>query len=479
MKKTVISRKNFEKGTSTTVQENDGGYSIESKGFNLFKDKYADVLQPSPTGTAVTQSLSNDVLAIIRLGRNVGTTAAYMCDRDGYHYKFESGNAIVQVYDDSANAADYSSSFVNMAELGREYFTITKNDILKANEGYTSVAPAWWSTLAGSSLTDNPHDLVIVEGVMYISDGSGIHIWDGVAHQKDALTFSIGTVITAMIKHPNGRDLIVFALRDDDANEAIVYYVDLLTMEFYEEKQVDFRVDVARTINGSIYVAGNLTIGERYWGYFDGTRINKIETENLEDVFFTKANFAKFSDFALLPTNQDSEDVDILAYGKVKGSNIFFKPWRMTMNNGDVEVTAMLEWTPMQLLVIEEDEDHNRKATTYDYSIDTNTGTRRSNFYSNRIQEDKKTWIRRIDVYLEDRMEDRVYLEVWIKDFSQGDGHDFKVGEIDYDVEGNLKYKRIDCNAFTDDYQIIISHDSSSTINTKIKRVEIYSEGEE
>lgn len=477
MKKIIISREEIEKGISTTVLENDGGVGIETIGMNLFRDKFCDFLLPTESGTALAESppLDNDMLASVKNDSLLAGAEFFMVDAGGLHKKLDV-TTISNVYDDSANASDYSRGYVNQIHFKGSFFTTKKDDIIKADSNYSTVLPTWWSTLVGATLDPYPHDLEVVEDILYISDRGSIHIWDGSNAQADAFTLGNFRVITSLVKHPNGRDLIVFAqgggLNTSQSAKSYVYYIDLLTLEFYSEQLIDFRVDVARYVNGTIFVAGNLQGDDNYWGYFDGTRIVKIETANIQEGRFSKANFAKMGDFMMLPTNQE-DSPDVLLYGKVKGNNVFFKPWGIT---GDREMILMTEYSPLTLLLI------YSSSTGYtgrliDFTKTVTADLNSTNLISNRYPQGSKAWVRRVDVYFEEPIIDGVNTNLVIRDFSQGDGVENVIGSVNYDNDGAIKYKRVDCNVFTDDFDFTTAHESSTAV--KIKRVEIYVESEE
>src|SRR5690606_1734021 len=132
-------------------------------------------------------------------------------------------------------------------------YTTCATDIAKLSLNMSTIRAVWWidavADEGNSSLQSTAfHDLVVVVYISFIMDGNKIHTWDGTTSVENAMQIPTDMTIVSGIKHPNGRDLIVFASRGLNYShqlrvEARVYVIDTNTLEFLSETNIDDQVE--------------------------------------------------------------------------------------------------------------------------------------------------------------------------------------------------------------------------------------------
>lgn len=490
MKKLIIDKSQWVKGISTTEMDEDGGYSPISAGFNLFRDEYTDVLTPSEYGIDLSGVIDDDfgILDIVKNETLTSGVEFYYVTEDGKHYSINN-LTVALAFDDSANASRYDDPYVNQIVYNNSFFTTKRQNVVMANADYSVVDEDWFSTITGNSLESYPHPMEVVEGLLYIADHGNIHLYDGTNITEDIISLGPFQVITEMIAHPNGRDLMVFAseggLFTSGTGQNRVYFVDLLTYEFYSEKEIDFPVDVAKIIGGTVYVTGNRQGRDNYVGTFDGEKIQKMtHPEIYQENNIYQRHVGKFGNFLCMPARDSTDEAGVLAFGKVKGENRFFKPWRKVFDTDEYVIESIYEYDAMRMLVfLSNITDNTREIRRIDFTETGNSNIFEFKMYSNRMKESQKSWIRRVDVYLENPLEsgqgDEFYMENYSNMTAEDDPETTLLGEMEFSSDGAVNWKRFTCNIRTDDFQLFFEELSASTKRVKIKRVEIYLENEE
>jgi hypothetical protein len=272
--------------------------------------------------------------------------------------------------------------------------------------------------------------------------------------------------ITAMIKHPNGIYLMVFACEvvnysHTQKAKAKIFVVDTISGEFLQE------IDIADQTEGVVNLDGTIfTFYGDNFGYFNGAGTKLIRKygyylrPNYSHRVTTLGNVLFFTDF-------ENGHQSILAYGDVNGKgNIFHYPFYRL---GDTNRTIYNILAIGQSSILINYYLSGFKLVRLDFSASTNGGKK---ILSHKRTMDANSWIRRVDLYTEALVSDSG-MTVSFLDNSESA---VQAGTITYASEGAVKYKRIDCNIKTNDLQMILEWTGANAVG--FKKALIYVESE-
>ena len=198
MKVITIDRKNFLKGFSMTKWTNDGGFSPESKGFEVSRGSTRGLLHNGRQLNETSTNLADNVVALTKYIS--GQTFGYFALGDaGKIYFTDPSPTISHTVKGTESNKTYDSNSDIIVYNNKLFFTST-NDIGQADLDFNTIDENWWTTAKSkTALTAGvPHKLFIFNGVLYITNGNKIALHDGDADtQNDAkLTLPTGWIIT-------------------------------------------------------------------------------------------------------------------------------------------------------------------------------------------------------------------------------------------------------------------------------------------
>lgn len=383
MARITIDKSNFLAGVGIDDYAQTGGYSPSAKGHNLIKEK--GVLYGMPIQVNLSGNLLDNVIATSR-DRNIFGNDAYLLDASGNYYTL-SGNTLTKRQTDGTNSYTFGTS--DMVNFKGSVYGSSQGDVtLLTGSNLTTIDATWWSvTRAHSGLDSNyRHPLEVVEDTMYIGDKNAIHFWDGTTSQKNAMLLPTDQNITAMIKHTNGRNLIVFTSSTANYSNtkktgAKMYIVDTLTLEFVNEIELEEQVNGAINVNGIIYV----TYGQNL-GYISGAGIKWLRDLNINydgGQMGYKHHLGNLDNHLLVV-----EDNDVLAFGDLGQGSVFWYP----ISEAD-DIDFVINVTENKLLYGTSD-----GATPKLYRRDYDTASVLNKWRSNKYSFDSDVWIRRIDI---------------------------------------------------------------------------------
>lgn len=301
----IIESANFVKGMSTSSNLADGGFSPESEGINLLANP--GVVHASPPLTllgtvdgriiascfdsfqsnsvVVDKYLITDAASIYILKGGVPTrlgTAGGL----GSSNNFKPGavDCVQFDFDGSGNPQVYVSNGANASgDIARV--------VVDATAATGTITNNWGSTVSGgTSLTNNPHPMIVFNKTLFIADGKYLHTWDGTTFVKRVLTLRDVECITALNIDPStGRMLIGVASRGSlsstsgditrkVSNQAYIgLYDGINPTQFLRKIPVDAVITTILNCAGVSFI----TYGDCF-GYWDGKGLNFLRKLNVQ-----------------------------------------------------------------------------------------------------------------------------------------------------------------------------------------------------
>jgi len=315
-------------GITTDRLTDDGALNIDSR-VNPF------LLNHGMTGyvaTHVSSSISDQIIAIQENKDWSSDNIHVMVDRAGNYYKSNMlSPSPTQTVTDTSDPNGYDIAKVATAYFKNNIYITHGRDVSKTDTGDTVDFTWWTSTMGKGQMYGQKKSMAVIEDTLYIGDWYKIHTYDGTTAVEDATRIPTEYYITAMVKHTNGRDLVVFAgydaVEDNPKGGGRVFIFDTVTLHFTQEIEINETVDAAILHNGTIYVTyrGNI-------GVFTGSGIEKIyETpyNHIRQQQVTKfGDTVMFSGFAITDVNGEktilritNTDIDVVRYRSPSQNN--------------------------------------------------------------------------------------------------------------------------------------------------------------
>jgi len=487
MQQITLDYKTWRAGISTADGIEDGGYSPLYGGHNL-QEFTGDILYPQdlyslresgsdflPTGEPVLYVKSPEA------GSSSNSIFGVLIDDENNPYGHTSPNVM-------EDEGTINSSNIEFRNYGEEDGISFQSDIYIAGDenvalinidglgGYSSHDSNWWTSARGhASLGSDKKVLVVVEDTLYICTENEIHIWDGSSSQENALTLPPDFMVTAGLKHPNGRDLILFGAVRDNAGESAaskfrVYYINTIDLEFTDELEMTQEVQGCWYIGGTIYV----TSGE-WLGIFNGRDVEKLYHLNIdlpdsassnvrEGLIFTIHGTITHQGHLLVPDGNK-----VLAVGNVGGGTIMWHPFDA---GDDMDIVHMVFNIGNKDVGIYGYQGERWDGTLVGVQLDLDDTGGSCKWASNKIRFDQHAWVRRIEIEHET-------LESG-DDFSVGhiqqDGTEVTLRQVTHTKYGAVGKTRIDCNVYTDVFQYLHTWTSGAV---GVRKITIWYEGGE
>lgn len=461
----VIDAQNFLQGESINAYTSDAGYSPASKGVNLFKEKGVLNLQGSNMNSA---AIDGALIAAIP-DPNFLSNAAYLLTDNGSLYTLDNtmtGAGVTLRQTDATAGHNYLFGNSDMAWFkGALYVTGDTDVMYVTGSNLTTADKAWWVTTKGKSAlqTYYRHPIEVIEDRLYFADGQYINTWDGTTAVEHDITIPPNFNITAMAKHPNGRDLIAFASEKIDfsnqtQSRGAAFIINTVSGEYIQQTSIDDQVEGARMVGGILYVAYGAKLG-----YFTDTGI-----VYLRDLAYTypldgnelgyKHHLGNLEGHLLV-----AEVRGILGMGDLGAGKVW---WHPTVSPNNEKIEALMYIGSKKLIYSTADGFGGN--TLFFQNLDTNVSGTFPVFYTNKYDLPKKAWVRRIEIEHE-TMISSCSLEVTAIN-KNGSSTVLGYGST---TLGNTDFTRIDCNYYTGMIQLgIRPYDR----NTGIKKITIYYE---
>lgn len=453
----TISAEDFIQGASFSKRISLGGLSPEDKGVNLFKEQ-ATVLYPQPLPVDIT-GLEDDAIEMI-LDPEFGGNDAFILDKSGKFYTLD-GTTLTKRQTDATNTYVFGTS--KMVVFKGDVYASSQGDIaLLDGTNLSTLDHDWWTNTKSKSAlqTDQRHDLVVIEDTLYIPDGNSIHTWDGTTAVEDAIQIPTDMNIITATKHPNGRDLIVFASRSKNYShtlrvEARVYVIDTNTSEFISETSLDDQVEGVIDVGGGYFI----TSGDVF-GILNGSSVDlirKITKPSTAAVY--KPKMTNFDGVVMVVDNNA-----VLAYGDLNGlGDIPFYPYYN--NDNQNEIKAILAIGSKQLLVA--------YSTNTLKKLDFNNSDGVARAKTGKLKFPGKVWIRKIEVFLESALSSGSQHSLLIANEA---GSEQSLGSMNYSSDGAIKSKEFWCNMLLKELNFVVSW---LAVPKGVKRIDIYYESGE
>lgn len=317
----TIDFKNFVLGESASARNANRGFSPQSYGINLLKEKGTLYFQETETdrGTGIQVS---DAIAACPDPDYLGNDL-YIVDAGGNFYTLN-GATYTKRQTDSAKT--YTRGTTDIIKFNGEVFATSNDDVAKLT-GSTlgTIDNDWWSVTRGHGAlqTSFRHPLEVVEDTLYIGDKNYLHTWDGTNSVSQAMTLPYYVNITSLRKHPDGKHLIAFCGVTANYSHTrngggLIYVIDTTNLEWIREIPTESQVEGSKLIGGVVYT----TYGAKL-GYFNGDGI-----EWLRDLTSGSNTYSHEMDSAegVLLIRDGS---DLLAYGDAGGEGkVWWRAYR-------------------------------------------------------------------------------------------------------------------------------------------------------
>ena len=329
MARITIDKTQFFAGERSEDFIDDGGYSADSRGVNptIRKgmihgvDTLDDSIDSTPDGETIASCKDEELL-----GHDLMTL-----DDVGKLYSIN-GTTKAEIADAGTANGSWSDGTSDLIPFRGDLFATTTREVVRfSGSNYASVDHDWWTNTRSHGALENSyrHPMEVVEGVLYIADKDNLHLWDGTNSQENAMTLPGDCNITAMVKHPNGRYLIVFTagtanFAGTQNSQIIAYVIDTVSLEFIQEVPLNEQVGAAKVNKGIVYVRyGHENMK---FGFFDGSAvqlIRQLPTDGNESLAGYKHTMQLWKEFLLITT-----DDHVYAYGEINpGQNAFWKAY--------------------------------------------------------------------------------------------------------------------------------------------------------
>lgn len=448
METIVIDANNFILGASLNDNSQNGAYSPKSKGINHLYSQGKLYFQPAETD--LSSSLEGNFIASTP-DPTLGGNDAYILDDEGKFYTLN-GSTLTKRQTDGAGS--YVFGTADMVNFNGEVFATSAQNVIRlTGTDLSTIDATWWTVTRGhSSLTNNArHPLLVVEDTMYIADANLLHTWDGTTSVPSALVLPNIWSITAMVKHPNGRDIIAFCTNTADyshtrGGRAVAFIINTVTLEFTQEIPIDSQVEGARLVGGILYVMYGKNLG-----YFTDSGV--VFLRRLEDIALQGGRLGYKHHLGemeghLLVVEKDN----VLAYGDLGAGKVFWYPLNNKQNAGQ-NIDAIAVIGTGKLIYGTQSSGGVEKLYKLDY-YDNTGNTVSTRLYTNRYSFPRKVWVRRIEVQHDTFSASGAGLEIYNVLMS---GSVEQVGVHSYTLDGGVNASRYDTNIYTDNLQLYFS----------------------
>lgn len=474
MEPIIIDSTAFMRGVSTSDWIADAGFSPKTKGYNLMKTK--GMLYPQPLKTDISVSPHDKIVAKcfnIDYDAQSNLAKGLVVTKTGRFYNVRPIGSLQLA---QTGAKSYQMGLTNAVAFKGAYFVSSTTDITRL-EGASlgTMDETWWTVTKGKSGVPNgPTTLLeVAEDTMYIISGFRIHTWDGTSAVQDAMSLPTNMFATAVCKHSNGRDLIIFCSDNSGlgaytamsghygSRPSKAFIVNTVTLEFTKEIPLDDQVEGALTVAGVTYT----TYGNKL-GYFteDGItflrdldlNLGTIITNPRESLYWTE-RLDNMDGTLLIPDGNN-----ILAIGDLGAGKTFHYPV------SDEAVTSI------DVVFYLGRSDLTYFTTTSSvfgaYSVDMRNGNATGKTWtSNRYTFPIKLWIRRIEIE-HDELESGGSFTIGYNNEKQVSN---ALKTITYAAAGAQRFSRIDCNINTSMLQLYVLWNA---VPVGIKKITVYYE---
>ncbi|MCK4500872.1 hypothetical protein KAU11_10255 [Candidatus Babeliales bacterium] len=378
MKIATIDAKQFRLGESPTEHEAERGFSPETYGLNLLKEK--GMMYPSGSKTDIgSTTLLGKVIAKAKDTSYLGNDQ-YFLDDEGNFYTYD--GTFTKRQTDSVKTYQLGTS--DMIQFQGNTFATSTDDIaMLTSSDLTSIDHDWWSITKAHGTMDIGvrHPLEVVEDHLYIGDGNYIHTYDGTTTGYQTIVLPQGVNVISLRKGSDGRSLLAFCGETANYSHSLglsgkVYYIDTVTFAFIKEVKLESQVEGTINHEGAVMC----TWGKNF-GYFDGTGLVWMR-DLVSDTTYSH-NLESMEDTLLI---RDSKYV--VAYGDLGKGKVF---WKMYIAGDSVDVIAYLGSGKVAIGYLS-------GSTDYLKYFDINEVGSVGYFFSNPITLPGKVWIRRIEI---------------------------------------------------------------------------------
>jgi len=467
MQTLTIDKTQFFAGERSEDFVDDGGYGQNSSGINpIYKRGMIYGQESAPT--QLSADLGADIIASC-VDEDLLGNDRVLVDDDGQLYTVK-GTTLTARANGGTASGNWNDGTTDLIYFrGRIYGTTTTEIVRFTGSDYTSVDDDWWTVTEGRGGLQSSyrHPMEVVEGILYIADKDDIHLFDGSNSQEDAMTLPGECNITAMVKHPNGRNMIAFTSGTANASGTLnskihAYVIDTVSLEFISEIELEEQIFSAHVHKGVVYV--RYGEGGHKFGYFDGSAIQPIRIigEPGDSLDGYKHTMKTWGDFLIITT-----DDKVFAYGQIfPGTNAF---WTIDDKADDF---IFADLTKDNRILVQYEDGSSEKVILRDFeeigielnfetgqiSLPVEGAIRKITFEHSEIPA-TGTW--GFDVFYEDTDSDAV-----------------QIGNVEYDDHGEtIRKSTIYCNVFCDTYfNIRLSNDNGAIGFSKMI---IYYEGNE
>lgn len=316
----IIDFKEILSGAGIAARVPGTGLSPESVGINLDYEKGVLYFQKASDSRG---TFIDGIVCAKATDYGVFTNALYMVAENKKYYKMDNAGTITNPI---TGAKTYQAGTTDLVQFKGYYYATSLTDIAQVNGGFSAfIAEDFWTVTKGKAALQSSagyyHGLEVVEDKMYIADVSDIHSYDGTTAVTQTLQVPSTEIISFMIKHPNGRDLIVFTTERMNASNTLdsrcrAYTFDLFKQSFIEVHDIDDQVYSGITINGTLYIV----YGGNKLGYYDGQSITFLRDLKVTLTYSqipTKAKLANMQGALLIVENDNVLALRNLGLGAV------------------------------------------------------------------------------------------------------------------------------------------------------------------
>lgn len=371
-----INWRNFTAGESTNAWTADRGFSPDSFGLNLTKER--GVLHFIEAATDVSDATIADTIIATTPDPLLAGRDLYMVGDEGNYY-YQSGTTIT--LGDTGGGYSYTLGTVDVLGFQGSFFATTQTTVALFEDDVTNLVEDWWSGLSSGVR----HPLEVVEGEMFIGDGNIIQYWDGTASGV-AFTLPTGQNTTTLRRHPDGQTLLAFTGDTGDFSHtrgggAKVYYCDPVLRDWTREVVIEAQVEGSRNVGGTIY-----TTWGRNVGFFDGNGLEWLKELQTSTTTYSHSMGA-FEDDLLVRDGRVVKRFGDLGQGRVW--------WNMYKNQTNSNNIAAIAYQgDNRLMSFFDDGSGDGKAMQVDYD---NSGPG-GEFKSNRISFPEEVEVDRIEL---------------------------------------------------------------------------------
>lgn len=381
----ILNASKIRLGHSTDKWQGDRGFSPESTGIHLTKERGVVYAQPAETdrGTNLTGNVVASVTDPAYLGNDM-----HLVDDEGAFYTLD-GATLTKRQTDGSGTYQLGTTDLIVFK-GNTYSTPQANVTKLTGSDMTAIDATWWTVTEGHGALSNNyrHPMEVVEDTLYIADQNDIHTYDGTTSVASAMSLPTGVNITSLRKHPDGRHLIAFCGATANFSHTIgatgkIYLIDTVTLEFVREIKVDSQVEGSILVGGVVFVTYGTVLG-----FFNGDGIQPIpNSQPLASQTTYSHNLGNMEDILLV-----RDTTSVLAYGDVGKGNVFWKIYKNATNSNPINNVHYKG--DNKLVVGFSDGSGGGELMEMDYDSAGVEGL----LVCNRIDFGSKVWIRRIDI---------------------------------------------------------------------------------